>query len=198
MRAFVAINLPARLRFELHSALAPLRDLELPVKWTRPESLHLTLEFLGNIDERQATTVKGIVGRVAENFDAFEMELAGIGAFPGFERARVFWVGIVDQPILSRLHQQLETGLESVGFPREQRAFSPHVTIGHSRRGAGRAVRQAQAVARAFDFRARVRVVSVDLMESHLSPGGSQYERLLAAALRQPVDVVPGREAEPG
>jgi 2'-5' RNA ligase len=184
MRAFVAINLPSEERVRLHAALAPLRALDLPVKWTGPESLHLTLKFLGNIDERQASTVKRILQDVAMTSDAFDMQLGGIGAFPRLDHPRVWWVGISEQPVLLRVQQDLELALEREGFAREERAFSPHVTIGHSRKGAERSARCARDVARTVDFSGQVRVNSIDLMQSHLSHQGSRYERLLAAALR--------------
>jgi 2'-5' RNA ligase len=196
MRAFVAINLPSEERIRLHAALAPLRALDLPVKWTQPESLHLTLKFLGNIDERQADAVKRILEDVAKASDAFEMELGGIGAFPRLDHPRVWWVGIGEQPVLSLVQQDLERALEREGFAREDRPFSPHVTIGHSRKGAERAARRAHDVARSVAFRGRVRVNSIDLMESHLSHQGSRYERLLAATLR-PSQASESRKVEP-
>jgi 2'-5' RNA ligase len=182
VRAFIAINLPAAERARLHAAAGPLRDAGLSVRWVAPESLHLTLAFLGNIDDRKAEQVEHVLVNTASHHARFDMVLQGIGAFPSVRRARVWWAGIADEPRLLALQADVERGLEIIGFRPEARAWSPHITLGRATGGGVRG-RSPDDIIRAFEHDARVPVESIDLMQSHLSPRGARYERVLAAGL---------------
>lgn len=178
----MAVNLPADERMRLHQALAPLRETALPVRWLPAESLHLTLKFLDRIDEAQAETVKRTLGSVARAHASFDLELAGVGAFPSMARPQIWWVGVVPEPRLLALHSDLDAALESAGFPREQRPFAPHLTVGRTK-GRSRRTGWADDLAGSFNHRTRFRVETVDLMETHLGSSGAKYERLMAAML---------------
>jgi 2'-5' RNA ligase len=184
MRVFVAVNIPAHERDRLHAALAPLRELGLTVRWTAPESLHLTLKFLGSADERQVDVVKEIVADAAARSASFVLSLGGVGGFPDLIRPRVWWIGVERDPALAEVRARLEADLAAVGFPEEDRPFSPHITIGRARDRAARMPRSVADLAHTIDYRARVPIETIDLMRSHLNAGGARYERLLAAPLR--------------
>lgn len=183
MRAFVAINLPDHERVRLHASLAPLRALRLPVRWLPPESLHVTLKFLGEIHEAQAARVEAVLADVAARATPFDIEAGGVGAFPNLRRPRVWWIGVRENAALMRAQAALETALASAGHPREDRSFSPHITIGRTKAVPRRLDASANDVAHEIQHHARFHVPSLDLMESHLSPDGARYTRRLAAPL---------------
>lgn len=182
MRAFVAINLPEADRQRLYDTLAPVRSAGAPVRWTPPESLHLTLKFLGSIDAGTTHVVERILLDVVSRHATFDVDIAGLGAFPGLSRPRVWWVGVNDAPRLLALQDELDRALEQAGFAREQRPYSPHVTVGRTKERA-RIGAVAGAAIQSFDYRAHVPVRTIDLMESRLSPRGARYERMLAVPL---------------
>jgi 2'-5' RNA ligase len=184
VRLFVAINLPQAERERIHRATSVLRAATFPIHWVATESLHLTVEFLGEGDEAAAARIEGVLRRVAEGMVPFEMKVGGVGAFPGLGRPRVVWVGVEAAPSLLRLQRGIAEGLAALDFGVDDRPYHPHVTIG-----------RAQAGTRTADFRgladlaSRIRVdaaaavQSVDLMRSRLSPAGARYECLMAARL---------------
>src|SRR3989338_1382139 len=122
MRAFVAVELGD----EVRGKLAQLQlDLPDEVRRVKPENLHLTLSFLGEIDDEKVGLVKGALDSVSTG--AFELECKGVGAFPSADFVRVVWAGALGEG-LRLLHSQVNYALKSVGFKEER--FSPHITIG--------------------------------------------------------------------
>jgi 2'-5' RNA ligase len=184
MRLFLALNLPPEERARLHREAAPLRAAALPVRWVAPDALHLTLNFLGEVAEGRAAEVESAMERVAQRFPPFELRLRRLGAFPNFGRARVVWVGVDAPPELGRLQAALTAGLAGLGFPPEDRPYSPHLTLGRAQSGARPPeLRPLERLAGEFRYEAAVEVRTVDLMRSHLGGGGARYERLRAAPL---------------
>ena len=183
MRAFVAVNLPPDERGRLYDALEPLRARALPVRWTPAESLHLTLKFLGRVEDERVAAVQAVLARIARVAEPFDLAVGGLGAFPRLGRPRVWWVGIAPEPRLTALQRALDTGLEELGFAREDHPFSPHVTIGRAREDRSAGASGVAAVVASFAFRSHFAVETVDLMESQLSPRGARYVRVCAAPL---------------
>ena len=128
MRAFVAIDLPA----EIHAALAreqsAFRAVAPDAKWTRAEGIHLTLKFLGHISDDQVSLVAQALTSLGR-FEAFSIEVVGFGFFPDAHRPGVFWAGVEAPPALAQLASSVENALEPLGFAREARRFSPHLTL---------------------------------------------------------------------
>ena len=157
------------------------------VRWTRPESLHLTLRFLGNIDEEIVPAVSGMVSRCAASARPFEVALGRIGGFERLRAMRVIWMTVAgDVEPLSELYSSVEGELEALGFARERREFRPHITLGRVRDGAP--VPQRRAVAEALagadlEEGETLLVESTSLIRSVLAPGGSEYTRLHTARL---------------
>jgi RNA 2',3'-cyclic 3'-phosphodiesterase len=190
VRLFVALNLPQAERERIHRATSVLRAAGFPVRWTATESLHLTIEFLGEVDESAAVRIESVLRAVAASSAPFPMEIGGIGAFPGLGRPRILWAGVEPTPELMSLHQGVGAGLGGLGFRIDERPFHPHITIGRA---------QAVAVAANFDglseLAPRVRVEaattvqSIDLMRSRLGPTGARYECLIAIGLGVTPDV---------
>jgi len=189
IRAFVAIELPE----EARRGLARLRQrLERKehgfVKWVDPEGIHLTLKFLGNIPFKRIPEITQALEQVASVTAPFLIEISGLGAFPNLKQIRVFWVGLrgeVDK--LSRLQQNVDAKLATLGFAKEERAFVPHLTLARIREGASPPERKAfgeLVMAIAFDEKYDVQVKSISLMRSELTPAGAIYSRLSVVGLR--------------
>ncbi|MFZ0390013.1 MAG: RNA 2',3'-cyclic phosphodiesterase [Calditrichia bacterium] len=133
IRTFIAVPLSAALQSEIEKLTGRLRPLSRGVRWMRPESIHLTLKFLGELTEAQLEEVFAAADEAVNgNPQAFQLTAAGTGAFPHFKRPRVLWIGIggKDLPLLLNLQKQLEERLADRGFARETRSFSPHLTLG--------------------------------------------------------------------
>ena len=134
MRLFVAIQLSDEVRSALMAMQHTLRRRCDGVRWTRPEQLHLTLKFLGEVLDAEVSGVAEAVERAAGRAKRFEISLNGSGCFPPQGPVRIVWVGVEeDSGELARCAQAMETELERIGFARERRPFSPHITIGRVR-----------------------------------------------------------------
>lgn len=180
MRAFVALNLPDATRRALWSAIAPLRDRNFPVKWVRPEGIHLTLKFLGDVPDGQRSAVVEALGRATRGARPLPLTVEGFGAFPQPARARVVWAGVTAEPALELLQHAVEREFTPLGFPTEARQFRPHVTLGRAARDARpvafKGFDQALEALEALAFSETVVIESVDLMRSSLQSGGVVYE----------------------
>lgn len=182
MRLFIAVELKAALRRDAAAAgarLAAALRRGLPggradVSWVRPDNLHLTLRFLGEIDEARALA---LADRFAEPFATkpFEIELAGVGAFPPSGSPRVVWIGTtLGRETLTALAEQVDARLESWGFAREARPFQAHLTLGRCRQPLGPRARDLLAGVITEPV-GRSRVDRVVLFESRLSSGPATY-----------------------
>ncbi len=184
MRLFVAINLPGEVKDELWKATEPLRARRYPVRWVAPESIHLTLKFLGEVDPSRESEIVGALGRAIEGTRRFRMPVGGFGAFPSVEQPRVLWVGCEGVPQLELLQHRVECQMERIGFALEGRPFRPHLTLARAARGARASeFRGLEEIMSRLSFAAEVMVESADLMESHLTPQGARYVRRHAAVL---------------
>jgi 2'-5' RNA ligase len=131
MRLFVAIALPSETLQMLQALGRELQQIDAEVRWVRPESMHLTLEFIGEVDEGRVAELAGALERSASTHSSFELRAAGLGAFPERGAPRVVWFGIADpEGRLERLQADVARACASVGLHPEERAFHPHLTLG--------------------------------------------------------------------
>ena len=132
MRAFVAIDLAPDLKITMEALIRNIKKDAKGIKWTNSAEMHLTLKFLGDIPPEKAGDVIGLLRTIAEKNNIFPLQLKGTGTFPpGRKRGvRVIWAGITETLELISLHEELEEGFEKIGFPREDRPFHPHLTLG--------------------------------------------------------------------
>jgi len=185
MRLFIAVNLTARDRKKIYSAIRVLRESDYPVRWLDSGQLHLTLKFLGTVEPRQVGAVSELLDRVSTQTPVFDLDILGIGAFPTIRLPRTVWVGVDPSPALRCLKQDLEWAMSTGGYERETRAFHPHITIGRADPAAGAgAFRGLDDAAASFDFQVTAPLRSIDLMRSHLSRDGSRYEAIHKSPLR--------------
>lgn len=184
MRLFVAVNLPDVVRRGIRTATEPLRRADLPVNWVEEAGIHLTLKFLGDVDESRQGEIATGVAAATRGAKSFLMPISGFGAFPSVERPRVIWVGCEGVPSLELLQHRMEQEMERLGFPVEGRPFRPHLTLGRVKKdGAPARFRSLEGLLDGLAFESESLVQSVELMESRLGPGGSAYHPVRSVAL---------------
>jgi RNA 2',3'-cyclic 3'-phosphodiesterase len=179
MRLFVAADLPAELRARLAALQHDLRGLRSDVRWVRPERIHLTFVFLGEVAADRLAPIRGALEAAAGEAPApFRLRAAGVGAFPDRGSLRVVWVGIEgDGAAAARLRNVLGMQLARCGHVAEEREFRPHLTLGRVRQERGREDRAFLERHRSTDL-GEFPVDAVILFESRLGPQGAQYTAL--------------------
>jgi len=131
IRSFLAVELPEAIRKRIEEIQADLRSSNSDVRWVRPDKIHLTLKFFGNIEESRVDSITRSIEPFVAGTPHFSLEVRGMGAFPNIRNPRVIWLGLIDEKqVLMPLQKQLESTLETIGFPVEDRPFRPHLTLG--------------------------------------------------------------------
>ncbi|MBR9991021.1 MAG: RNA 2',3'-cyclic phosphodiesterase [Gemmatimonadetes bacterium] len=181
MRTFVALNLPHDERVRLHATLEPLRAKRLPVRWVAADALHVTVKFLGDTEGEAVGAVDDVLRTAVARRSVMTLRIGGIGAFPSLRRANIIWVGVTGDDELAALQRELEPALSRLGFPRDQRPFRPHITVGRLR--SGMRPLDIERTGGLVDYEARIEVETVELMQSVMGPGGLRYEVLLRRRL---------------
>jgi len=184
LRVFLASTLPDALRHELARQIERLKRC-VPggsVRWVKPEHIHLTFKFLGELSSERVQLVIDTTRPVAAAGPPFDLQAIGLGVFPNTRRPNVIWVGVAgDVPRLGALQAGLESSLARAGFDSERRAFHPHLTLGRARRDLGRSTQAALGEGLSqvqIGALGAWRVGSLVLMRSELRPDGPRYFRL--------------------
>lgn len=185
MRCFISVNLDETLKGEIHKAIEKLREGKADVKWVPAENLHITLKFLGNADKETVARLEERLSPLAERYESFYMSLRGIGLFPDRRRPRVVWIDLINAGRLADIQKDIEQTALPLGFEREDRPFSPHLTIGRirSQRGINPLLGAIETL-KDKDF-GNIEVNAVSLMKSDLKPTGAQYTTLAEFHLRR-------------
>jgi 2'-5' RNA ligase len=190
VRTFVALELSDVLKEGILATIESLRASGVRASWCRRASMHLTLKFLGDVDEELVSDVVEAVRAGASGVPGFTIESDGrLGAFPSPARARVLWLGIEPVDALFDLHAGIDRELARAGFPPDERRYRPHVTLGRLR--AAPPAGLAELLRRLEAPRGAVRVDEVLVMKSMLRPDGAVHETLAAVPLG-PGDDSPG------
>ncbi|MDP2743687.1 MAG: RNA 2',3'-cyclic phosphodiesterase [Dehalococcoidia bacterium] len=183
VRSFIAIELPQEVKTCLSDLERELkRGRHSAIKWVSPEGIHLTLKFMGNVETDKHDAVVKAIREAGEGIVSFHLELGELGAFPNFGRPRVAWVGLkgaLDR--LIALQKRLDSLLSPLGFPAEERPFSPHLTLSRVRDDISVTDRQnfGQLLQKTkFEGGCGFLVESVNIMQSQLTPAGAIYTRL--------------------
>jgi RNA 2',3'-cyclic 3'-phosphodiesterase len=180
LRVFCAVELPAEVRAAAAAHAARLRR-DFPdthASWVRPEGLHVTLKFIGEVAAPRVEALASAAAAAAEGFAPFGLSVEEAGTFPPRGAARVLWLGLRDESGgLARLQRRLEAECEAAGFPAEPRAFKPHLTLAR--------LRQPKGTYELFEAHRRstfgpysFKVSELVVMRSELGPGGSRYTAL--------------------
>lgn len=176
--------MPPGLRQRLEAAAAPLRAVARGVSWVGTDNLHITLKFLGDLEDQRAGEIGASLGVAVADIGAFDIALRGLGAFPTPVRPRVIWAGVgTGEQSLAAIANAVERSLAPLGYPADARGFSAHVTLGRVREPR-RDPALTDALARAADTDlGPARVDHVVLMRSQLSPHGARYSELAVLPL---------------
>jgi 2'-5' RNA ligase len=178
MRTFLGIPVPDQIKRKINDLVSEEKKRRLPVKWVRCENLHITLRFLGEIDEMQKENVVSTLNRIRNKYDSFEMNLEHLGCFPHPSRPRVLWIGVGQGgDILNAIAGQIEDDLGEKGFKREGR-FHAHLTIGRVKKPCN-----VDALLMKPFCSENMLVHSINLYESLLKPEGPVYRVLHSFSL---------------
>jgi RNA 2',3'-cyclic 3'-phosphodiesterase len=192
MRLFVALDIDPSVRRRLSTFLAGVEGFAPAVRWVNPESLHITLKFIGEWEAEKLPALQHALAAVRSS--PVNLAVRGYGFFPTARSARVFWVGIQPEPALAVLAKFVDKACAAIGIPGEQRAFSPHLTLARGKSGApGRIagdranttfaqLQQKLSAMPPADF-GTMTARDFYLFESKTSPSGARYNKLSRFAL---------------
>ena len=179
IRSFIAIELEPGIIEKLRRIEDNLKSTRADVKWVNPSSIHLTLKFIGGIGEGMIEKIAGRAEGIAKRSSPFNLKVEDIGTFPPGRSLRVVWVGVKeDTGRLSQLQEEIEQEMSTLGFEREGRPFSPHLTLGRVRSPKGREellkkIEEGKGIALG-----EFPVMSFYLFKSDLHPQGAVYTKL--------------------
>jgi len=179
IRSFIAIELEPGIIGKLRGIEDNLKSTRADVKWVNPSSIHLTLKFIGGIEEGMIDKIAGRAEGIAKRSSPFNLKVEDIGTFPPGRSPRVVWVGVKeDTGRLSQLQEEIEQEMSALGFEREGRPFSPHLTLGRVKSPKGREellkkIEEGKGIALG-----EFPVMSFYLFKSDLHPQGAVYTKL--------------------
>ncbi|MEO8498974.1 MAG: RNA 2',3'-cyclic phosphodiesterase [Planctomycetota bacterium] len=185
IRTFIAVETSPAVHRRVADLQNKLRESEAKANWTDLDKIHITLQFLGDVDETEIPEVCNRVAKAAEPFEPFLAEFSKAGAFPSLEKPRTVWVGVeAGREELVDLQNAIQESLVEMRFPRERRTYRPHLTIARVRGVGPHQTRLAELLAHYRDFKADSCDVSeVLIMASYLDRAGSTYQVLGRAPL---------------
>jgi 2'-5' RNA ligase len=201
IRAFLAVELPeglkksiAQVQEQVRGGITKTVSPGTRLQWVRPDSMHLTVKFLGDIQEAQVESIRQALAPPIAACSPFLVEVGGLGVFPDLRMPRVLWVGLSEtvtgqpghQQGLARLVTEVEAALKRLGFPRETRPFHPHLTLARMKERAKEVGRTLAASGLLSQTRAMgtFPVHAVALMKSELRPSGAVYAKLWEVPLQ--------------
>lgn len=186
MRTFIAIEIPDEIKQRMADVQRLIRNAGgVDASWPRPEGMHLTLKFLGEVPEAQIPDIKEALTAAAQGMSGFRLELGDAGAFPNARNARVIWIGVSgDLDDLNRLQAGVEDAMARLGMERENRAFTPHLTLGRIKY-----IRSKESWLGALERVKDVKlpgfeVKAVSLMKSELKRTGAEYTEIAKVELK--------------
>jgi 2'-5' RNA ligase len=195
MRLFIALDIDDAIRVRITRFVEGVSGFAPDARWMKPESMHVTLKFIGEQPEAAVEQIKQALTAVAG--EAADIHFRGYGFFPTAKSARVFWIGLEAGPQLAALAASVDDKMASLGIPKEDRAFSPHLTLARGAGSSGSPHRsKTDAPNRTFQrLQEKLAVLSTPdfgtmtareffLYRSQLSPKGSKYTKLAGFALQ--------------
>jgi RNA 2',3'-cyclic 3'-phosphodiesterase len=180
LRVFIAVALDPAVRQQVEGLISRLRPQAASLRWCKPENLHFTLAFLGEMSSQQAEVAATVTRSVTAGWKPFGLKLGGVGVFPPHGHPRVLWVGAsAGAEEFVRLQADLARGLRQAGFELEHRDFSPHLTLARVP-DAEKAWKAESLLAGAPSLSVEQRVNALNVMRSQLTPAGAVYSILHA------------------
>lgn len=184
VRTFIAVKIPENITSGLGDLQQGLKHHEIDIRWVRPENIHLTLKFLGDVQTKDIDNISRAITRTADGIATISLKAKGIGVFPGIKRPRVLWVGLTGQlEFLMQLQQTLDSNLKDIGLLQEKRPFKGHLTIGRIKtRMNAKKLGDALIAFRNFETETFI-ADKIILFKSELKPQGAVYTQLASAPL---------------
>src|SRR2546425_10805903 len=180
MRIFIAADLSKEVRKALGDVQRALRPVSDTARWVAPESIHITLKFIGEVAEKRLEDIDAAVTGLT--WKSFVITVRGVGFFPGNRSPRVFWAGM-EAPTMQNLAEELDSKMERLGFEKEKRAFRPHITLARARDSRIDSSLVTGSSEYAEHEFGSFTVDRIFLFKSTLKPTGAVYERLKAYPL---------------
>ena len=184
IRAFIAIELPGKIVSSIGKIQERMAVYGFRIRWIRPDNIHLTLKFLGDIETASINEIRRVMDESVRGQAPISLKAKGIGVFPGIKRPRVIWVGISGQlDLLVGLHKTLDEKLEAIGFPKENRPFRGHLTLGRVKAKID-PKKFGDTLNELGGFESESFVADrIILFKSELKPTGAVYTKLVEASL---------------
>jgi 2'-5' RNA ligase len=173
MRAFISVDIGALPG--IVTILDDLKKTDADLRLVKPENVHLTLKFLGDIDEKMVDRIAGIMEKSVKDISPFRIKLRGVGVFPSMNYMRVVWIGVENAEKVGVIAEKLENELSNLGFKREKRKFSPHVTVGRVKSPKNKDVLQNFLKENVDKEFGELDVKCIRLKKSVLTPKGPEY-----------------------
>lgn len=180
IRSFLAFELPEDIKTIVTRVSGEVRKSSLDVRWVRPESIHLTMVFMGDVQSEQIPSMGESVGAVCANHASFTISLKPMGCFPNSRNPRVVWLGIDgDLERMSRFKDDLQSALSPFGIKEEERAFKPHLTLGRFKKPAKSPTELEQMLAKYRELSSPACSLNeLVFFRSDLKPGGAVYTEM--------------------
>lgn len=184
IRTFIAVDLPETAKRDLEKLQHFLMKDIRGIRWVKPEGIHLTLKFFGDVEIGRIPEIEQAIGEVVRDYRPFMLTPKGCGAFPTLKNIRVIWAGLDgDVDVLCELQRKLEEQLELIGFPREDRSFKPHLTLGRAK-SISRGDNPGKALLKALEFQSTpFWVDEIVIFKSNLTPSGAIYKKISSVKL---------------
>ena len=177
IRAFIAFPVPAETRAAFASIQSELKASGADVKWDAPEKFHVTMKFLGDVEEPELNLLRRDLIESLGKLSGFELLYSGVGGFPDTDHPRVVWIGAEKNETILQVHREIERAAEVHGFPREDRSFHVHITLGRVK--GSRNLDRLTARLKSVTFKPLlVHCAEVHIIRSELKPSGSVYTLL--------------------
>lgn len=174
IRVFIAIELSGALKESIEFYQTELKKHASGVRWVKPENIHLTLKFLGEIEPEKVEEIQRVLKTVPRDNPAFSLNIKDFGVFPNMSKPRVFWLGVELNAAVINLHNTIETTLAGIGIMKDLRKFSPHLTLGRLKQPHNMAA--LLSYIKEYPFTSvRLNVSEFVLMQSKLKPEGAVY-----------------------
>jgi 2'-5' RNA ligase len=188
MRCFIAIDVSEEVRHSIGSAIEKMKQLSRGVRWVSPGNIHLTLKFLGEVDDVAVNRVKERLSLICAGHGPFVLAINGAGGFPNLRSPNILWIGIDESEQLKLLNLDIEKAMCELGFARENKSFSPHLTVGRvsSRKDLDAVIRE--WITLKDTFFGSISVGETLLMKSTLKPAGAEYSKIAEFKLRKTVE----------
>lgn len=185
MRIFVGIKLDEATRESIARELKPFKKVANSIRWTESGNIHLTMKFIGEVDDTMVTRIEKALLQVKSAADPFGLKISGFGKFPAGDDLHIFWAGVDDTPQLQTLFAWIENTLAPLGIARESRPFSPHITLGRNKAHYNFKTLFELLAEKRDIFLAECQVTSFQLFSSQLTPAGPLYKILKEIPLEQ-------------